>query len=357
MKKVKSILPDRNYKVFIKCNTYNQSRYINDTLNGFAIQKTNFPFICFVVDDCSTDGEVDIIKKYVEEQCDIHSAEMADSDISLTIKLSHKENSNCIFVFCLLKHNMYGNPAKAELYKPWLASAKYEAFCEGDDYWTNENKLQIQADFLDTHDDYVMCSHNFVEYYEGENVFDKQNYYTKHPVNPSWDKGCYWEYTFDNYYERWCTQPLTCMNRVISNNAIFDRRFMYKYVRDNVIYYYMLKLGKCAVFKDVMGVYRITPSGIYAGANKVQNEYVILHTYLEFVKNEKDYRYLEQLNARFYYSYIEEETNKKRLKEIIFLYLLVMPSFHDKCRIIKWVIDRMRVKLGYLKMSMKSKFL
>ena len=38
-------------------------------------------------------------------------------------------------------------------------TGKYLAFCEGDDYWTDENKLQIQYDFLERNKDYSMCFH------------------------------------------------------------------------------------------------------------------------------------------------------------------------------------------------------
>ena len=43
----------KKYKVIVRCITYNQSKYICDALNGFAIQETKFPFICIVVVDAS----------------------------------------------------------------------------------------------------------------------------------------------------------------------------------------------------------------------------------------------------------------------------------------------------------------
>ena len=39
------------YMVDIRCMTYNHEAYITDAMNGFVIQKTNFPFLAIIVDD------------------------------------------------------------------------------------------------------------------------------------------------------------------------------------------------------------------------------------------------------------------------------------------------------------------
>ena len=43
-------------KVCVRCFTFNQAKYIEDTMNGFVMQQTDFPFVCCIVDDASTDG-------------------------------------------------------------------------------------------------------------------------------------------------------------------------------------------------------------------------------------------------------------------------------------------------------------
>ncbi len=40
------------------------------------------------------------------------------------------------------------------------SKGKYTAICEGDDYWCDENKLQKQVDFLESHEGYAACVHN-----------------------------------------------------------------------------------------------------------------------------------------------------------------------------------------------------
>ena len=43
---------------------------------------------------------------------------------------------------------------------------KYVALCEGDDYWTDENKLQKQVDFMDANPDYTICFHDVKRIFE-----------------------------------------------------------------------------------------------------------------------------------------------------------------------------------------------
>lgn len=141
--------PKQNYKLLVRCYTYNQSKYIEDALNGFAMQKTSFPFVCLVVDDCSTDGEQDVIKAWMERECDMTKAEYVEIELANIILVPHKVNENCNFSVYLLKKNLYGNPQKRKLIKPWQEHCDYEALCEGDDYWIADDKLQKQNDFLD----------------------------------------------------------------------------------------------------------------------------------------------------------------------------------------------------------------
>ena len=146
--------------VSVLCMTYNQSAYIVDALNGFAMQQTNFPFVAVIVDDASTDGEQEVIKAYIDEHF-IHSEENGfkqwETDGAFWTFARHKENENCHIVAIYLKRNLYREPEKKNALVKEYLNAKYIALCEGDDYWTDPLKLQKQVAFLEGHEEYSLC--------------------------------------------------------------------------------------------------------------------------------------------------------------------------------------------------------
>lgn len=151
--------PAKDYKVLVRCFTYNQSMYIEDALNGFAMQKTDFPFVCLVMDDASTDGEQEVIKAWMERECDMERAENVEIEKSFIILVPHKANSSCTFAFYFLKENLYKKGGKMSMVTPWREHCEYEALCEGDDYWIHPDKLSRQAGFLDENPEYSMIFH------------------------------------------------------------------------------------------------------------------------------------------------------------------------------------------------------
>lgn len=143
----------------ISCMTYNQASYIKDAMNGFCIQKTEFPFVCTIIDDASTDGEQDVIKKYLAENFELFDQSVVrnegtkDYDIIIA---QHRINKNCFFAVLFLKYNHYRiKKSKLEYIEEW-SNTKYIAVCEGDDYWIDPLKLQKQVSFLEKNSDYVL---------------------------------------------------------------------------------------------------------------------------------------------------------------------------------------------------------
>lgn len=141
--------PIGRYKVLIKCCTYNQSKYITDALKGFVKQQTNFPFLAYVVDDASTDGEQEVIKEWINEHCNPDDVSEYDNEYAYIIMSKDKDNENCTYAIHLLKKNLYGKPEKMTIHNFWREQCEYEAMCEGDDFWIDEKKLQKQVNIMD----------------------------------------------------------------------------------------------------------------------------------------------------------------------------------------------------------------
>jgi len=123
--------------VSIICTTYNHEAYIKDALEGFVMQKTDFPFEVIVHDDASTDRTAEIIKKF----------EACYSDLFVTIYQSENQYSR-------KDVNIW-----SDITFP-MARGKYIAICEGDDYWIDPLKLQKQVDFLELNQNYGMIHTN-----------------------------------------------------------------------------------------------------------------------------------------------------------------------------------------------------
>ena len=176
-------IPQKDYyKVYVRSITYNQAPYIEDCMNGVAMQKTDFPFVHHVIDDCSTDGEQEVIKAWIERECDINNAEFYDNDICTITLAKHKSNMSYTIVAYFLKRNMYRERAKKEkLYTLWREICPYEAICEGDDYWIDAEKLKKEVEYLDEHKEKDLVFTDCNWYYQNTNIM--QEYVFKNKIH------------------------------------------------------------------------------------------------------------------------------------------------------------------------------
>lgn len=220
--------------VSISCITYNHAPYIRECLDGFMMQQTNFPFEVLIHDDASTDGTTEIIRGYAEKYPNI-------------IKPLYEEENQWV----------KGRRGSAAFNFP-RAQGKYIALCEGDDYWTDPLKLQKQVDFLESHPDYVMCTHHYNEYIQTNNKIKE------HPKVKSTiiDLGTLIHFSY--YY----FQPVTLLYK----KSVFctDEYNEYKITRDTVLFYYLLTKGKGYYINDTMAAYRRHTEGVWTGCNRIQ---------------------------------------------------------------------------------------
>ena len=111
--------------------TYNHEKYISQAIESTLMQKTNFNYELLIHDDCSTDSTLSIARNYTEKHPD-------------KIRLfTESENQGLLKSYKKLIENSKG---------------KYLAILESDDFWIDENKLQIQVDFLEQNPDYAITA-------------------------------------------------------------------------------------------------------------------------------------------------------------------------------------------------------
>lgn len=126
---------DEKIKVSVTLLSYKHAKYIRQCLDSILAQKVNFRYEIIVGEDCSEDGTKEILLEYKEKYPDI-----------FVLVLNEKNQGAA--------RNAY-NIAK-------LCRGQYVSGGESDDYWIDENRMQKEVDFLDTHPEYMAVFSNYV---------------------------------------------------------------------------------------------------------------------------------------------------------------------------------------------------
>lgn len=303
-----------HFKVRIQCPTYNHAHYIEDAMNGFCMQQTDFPFLAVVFDDSSTDGEPEVIKKYLAEHFDREALDLPtpdETDEYVRVFARHKENKNCYFLVLFLKYNHYSTKkAKLTSIADFIKPIPYIAACEGDDYWTDSQKLQRQVDFLEEHPDYSLCCHRFKIHYENTDTWTDDfvgKAFSETPGVEGLDIT-----NSENFRTRFTGTLTLCYRKASLDGIVWPP---YKFGRrDFNFHYHLLKAGKGWCFADYMGVYRKHDGGIWSGLSLVEgaktrldcyedmfnfnpNDNVVLERYVEWL----DLFFVEFVRPSFHY--------------------------------------------------------
>lgn len=247
------------HKVVVLSITYNHSQYIEETLKGFAMQQTDFPFLCCIFDDASTDGEQEILKRWIDEHCNREDVEVFNHPLTFILTAPDKANPNCIYAIHLQKVNTWGKLEKKELLTHWQQAGEYIAMCEGDDYWVDPLKLQKQVDFLESHSDYVMT-------YTDAKVVDADGKSIPHRT--------------PRRYSGEITKKLLENGNFITTASACFRNYSKEYARemenvpfkllmgDKPMWIFYSTIGKIKYFKEKMVAYRILSESASHSSNK-----------------------------------------------------------------------------------------
>lgn len=264
--------------VSISCITFNHARYLRECFDGFLMQQTNFAFEVVIHDDASTDETKAIIEEYTQKH-------------------------PTIFYPMYQTENQYSKGVRGFMAKFNIprAKGKYIAFCEGDDYWTDPNKLQKQVDFLEANEDYIACFHNAWI----ENSIENKRY-EYHPWKES----------------RAITskEVIEIGGYIFPTAALVFRKSAKIQPLENCsagdlsIALDLLSQGKFYYFNDFMCVYRRHENGIYSGIIKDLEKMQKLQISVISLIKEKSLLFPKEYNDYF------KATIKSKYRDLFFKY-------------------------------------
>ncbi|MCU7617834.1 glycosyltransferase [Chryseobacterium sp. PBS4-4] len=294
-------------KVSIIVLTYNQENFIEKNLQSIFMQQANFTIELIICDDCSKDKTVLIIEEYIKHK---------PSHIEIKFS-SHQRNLGSTPNFYFALHQCTG---------------KYLAFCEGDDYWTDANKLQIQYDFLEGNEDYSMCFH------QAKNI----------SPNPLINNTIFAEiedrdYSAVEIFQHWIVHTTTVFMKVnvLKNKAaqeLFNHPELLYF--DTFLYMACSLNGKIHGSSKTMSAYLRHEEGISNGIN---------------YKRDLKHNHLDEIIAETYGGKVREHANWQVFSRsrIAFLNLLKQRKYRLAFRHLMWIIK----KKNNLKIYLKKNYL
>lgn len=264
--------------VTVVCITYGHEEFIAQALDSFISQKTTFPFQVFVGEDCGPDGTARIVEEYAAKYP------------GLVVPYVRKENMGA-------QRNLIDLCRKA--------GTRYIAFCEGDDYWIDDLKLQKQFDYMEAHPDCRVCTAR-------TKIIAPEDWHLRSWYKPTGEGDLVIPDSIPGYKSKAEYTPA----EIIGTNVAHTSTHFYRWDNEVIVpdWYYegiigdtpllLLQLGESnlAVLPDIVSVYRINEGSIFFDKDR---EAHFLRTRLDYV------RYLSGL-----YGYAEEHFQNYPLNSV-----------------------------------------
>lgn len=240
--------------VSICCITYNHEPFIANAIEGFLMQKTDYPYEIIIGDDCSTDKTREIIEEYANHYPGRIRIIASDRNVGV-IANEHRVLTE--------------------------AKGKYIAFCEGDDYWTEPCKLQRQVDFLEHHSEFSVCFHRIKHYnYSSKTWFQERN----NDLFLNDEEGV--EFDYKIFKEKGLEVMTVAM--IYRKEKLDSKLYLrYKYYRDTHQIYHLLQEGKGYLFSFVGAVRTVHKDGINGGLSVLERSKKAIHVYADIYKLNK----------------------------------------------------------------------
>ncbi|MEJ7820754.1 MAG: glycosyltransferase [Chitinophagaceae bacterium] len=236
-------------KLSICCITYNHALFIEECVQGFLLQQVNFEMEMIISDDCSKDDTVKIIEQ-----------------------MQHKYPNKIKLLKSVSNIGMMPNFIKALNY----CKGDYIALCEGDDYWTDTNKLQHQVNFLEDNPDYVISFHRVYQLKDGKGLKLSELNKSEHEETYTIE-----DLAKENFIH---TPSVVFRNKQFKN---FPDWFKECPIGDYPLHMLNAEYGKIKYFPQPMAVYRIHQGGSWSSKKEIYI-YEKIAEYLE-IMNRHDF--------------------------------------------------------------------
>jgi glycosyltransferase involved in cell wall biosynthesis len=266
----------KQFDVVVGMITYNHGEYIEQAIESVLMQKTTFNFALIINDDCSSDK--------TQQICEGYQTRFPDRVFyhRNKVNLGFSKNGLLNYEQCYLK------------------SHKYIALLEGDDFWLIDNKLQSQFDLLENEEysDCVLCSTNYIEYFEDKMIFGSNWAYFNGVNDELKNKGDIFRLTKE---DGWKTKTATNFFR--KKGLKLSKLKRYNLLVDTILVYELNKNGKSLFFNNCTAAYRIQSQGNW-GPKSTDEKKIISKRIFDEIKSKNFFNevVIKKLKKRQYFS-------------------------------------------------------
>ncbi|MEO8209858.1 MAG: glycosyltransferase [bacterium] len=251
-------------KVSVWMSAYNHQDYIAQCLDSVLNQKTDFEFDIVLGEDCSADRTREIVNDYKNKYPDKFKLYLPEKNIGMM----------------------------AMDIATWkMCTGEYVALLNGDDYWTDENKLQTQVNFLEENRDAVMCFHKAKVENETDGSSFETVYLESDDILPA-------ESLLRGY------NPIMTPTVMIRNILEIPEGYLEMPYGDMPLYLILSGKGKIKYIDKMMSVYRIHSKGNWQGDSVYNNLLKDLKFY-EVMNKMLEYKYDELIKKIFTQRYFD----------------------------------------------------
>jgi glycosyltransferase involved in cell wall biosynthesis len=272
--------------------TYNQGGFLKEAISGVLNQDFDKGFELIISDDCSTDNTQELVDYFIQ---------------------THPQGKNIKYY----RHEQNLGMSENFYWTLKQCDGKYIAYCEGDDYWTDPDKLKKQIHFLEKQSIYSFAFHRTQLYFQEKQVLESdQNIRFFKEGN---------EYVEINGFTLANGWQIGMQTLVFRRDLIADLDIeQFGFFRDVHLLTHLLEKANGICLDFFGSVYRIHGNGVHSKSSKYESLKIGFHCFRELsLHYRKDYLKLSFSN--YLHELIQLHISEKKYRPAIY-YLIELMS-------------------------------